>query len=578
MPKIFLSYRRQDSWHVTGRIFDKLEERFGKKRIFKDVDSIPLGRDFRKVLAKSIGQCDVLVAMIGDQWLTANDDSGRRRLDDEADFVRIEIELALKRGIPIIPLLVDGTPMPSPDELPASIRELAFRNAALVRPDPDFRNDVDRLIRALERISTSTNRQSSRSSAPVVAGSRRSKAVPPAKPRRASDRKPATQQPRGIPLPPRRRLVAAGLGALALVVALVAVLYVNTNYGTIRIELNDPGPGVEVKVDGESVEVTGLNEPLRFRAGDHRLLVTAGDYETLSKSFSVRRGKNPILRVELQPKAVAKASIVGPPAQPTQTNGATPKPPSVSLETAGKTITNSIGMKLVLIPEGEFMMGSPASEEGRKDHEGPQHRVRITKPFYMGQTEVTQGQWETVMETKPWVAWLGANAKETSDYPATHVAWEDAKQFCERLSRKESGVTYRLPTEAEWEYACRAGTTSRYYFGDSETLLTQYEWWIMAKHGGSRTLVGGKKPNPFGLFDMCGNVFEWCSDWYGVDYYGQSSLDDPQGPAAGSLRVFRGGCWLSGTWACRSAYRYGSTLENRHGNLGFRVARSPSSQ
>jgi uncharacterized membrane protein YeaQ/YmgE (transglycosylase-associated protein family) len=147
---IFISYRRTDSAHVAGRIYDRLVGVFGTPAVFKDVDSIPLGFDFKEYLDEKVGECNVLLALIGDRWLDAKDGLGNRRLEDPTDFVRIEIESALARNIPVIPLLVGGAPMPSAQELPDSLRKLVFRNGIPIRPDPDFHRDMDRLISALK--------------------------------------------------------------------------------------------------------------------------------------------------------------------------------------------------------------------------------------------------------------------------------------------------------------------------------------------------------------------------------------------------------------------------------------------
>jgi len=242
------------------------------------------------------------------------------------------------------------------------------------------------------------------------------------------------------------------------------------------------------------------------------------------------------------------------------------KTPSVTAE-AGlpNEITNSVGMKLKLIPAGEFMMGSPESDEWAQDDEKSKHRVRITKPFYLGVYEVTQAEYEKVMGENPGSFKGGSN-------PVEMVSWHDAVEFCKRLSAKE-GKTYRLPTEAEWEYACRAGTTTLYCTGDDPASLGEYAW--CAENCDQKTHpVGEKKPNAWGLHDMHGNVLEWCADWYGR--YASEEVSDPSGPETGSYRVDRGGSWFSGARYCRSADRGRVVPILRGENLGFRVASVPS--
>jgi formylglycine-generating enzyme required for sulfatase activity len=239
-------------------------------------------------------------------------------------------------------------------------------------------------------------------------------------------------------------------------------------------------------------------------------------------------------------------------------------------------ITNLLGMTLKLIPAGEFLMGSPPTEKDRESDE-QQHRVRITQPFYMGTTEVTQGQWRAVMKTTPWKGWVFA--KEGSDYPATAVSWEDAIEFCQRLSATESR-TYRLPTEAEWEYACRAGSMTAYCFGDDAASLTDYAWFDENAGNVNEQYahrVRQKRANAYGLFDMHGNVWEWCSDRYEADYYGKSRSSAPPGATTGSSRVLRGGSWLFAPQYCRSANRDGDSPSSPGGitgllPLGFRVS------
>ncbi|MFM8477617.1 MAG: formylglycine-generating enzyme family protein, partial [Planctomycetaceae bacterium] len=199
-----------------------------------------------------------------------------------------------------------------------------------------------------------------------------------------------------------------------------------------------------------------------------------------------------------------------------------------------------------------------------------QHQVTLSKPFYMGRTEVTQGQWKKVMGTEPWKG--KSLVEEGDDYPAVYISWDDAVAFCKKLSDKE-GRTYRLPTEAEWEYACRGGTKTAFSFGDDEAELGKYAWfdgnaWDINEKYAHRTAQ--KLPNAFGLHDMHGNVWEWCSDWY--DDYASTPLTDPRGPSSGVFRVLRGGSWYGEPDLVRCARRSGFTFGFRSGSCsGFRL-------
>jgi len=230
-------------------------------------------------------------------------------------------------------------------------------------------------------------------------------------------------------------------------------------------------------------------------------------------------------------------------------------------------------MKLVLIPAGEFLMGSPGSDQDAQDDEKPQHRVQITRPFYLGATEVTQGQYRAVMGQSP------SYFKGSDDLPVENISWTDATDFCDKLSALEKGqlggAVYRLPTEAEWEYACRGGSTTRYSFGDDAARLGEFAWYD-GNSGRKTHLVGRKRPNTWNLYDMQGNVWEWCQDWYDKDYYGHSLGADPRGPAQAASRVRRGGSWDCGPRLARSAYRRRGAPGSRHNDLGFRAARVQS--
>lgn len=228
-------------------------------------------------------------------------------------------------------------------------------------------------------------------------------------------------------------------------------------------------------------------------------------------------------------------------------------------------ISPSTGMEFVLIPAGKFMMGSPSSEWGRCDNEGPAHEVTIKNPFYLGKYPVTQKQWEKVMGSNP-------SRYNGDNLPVEQVSWDDVQEFIKKLSEMERTDKYHLPSEAEWEYSCRAGTTTRYFFGDDESKLGNYTWYD--KNSGSKTHpVGQKQPNPFGLYDMHGNVWEWVQDRWNAGYEGAPSDGSAWEDGDSSGRVLRGGSWYRYAGDCRSAVRNGSGPGVCYRLIGFRLLR-----
>jgi formylglycine-generating enzyme required for sulfatase activity len=241
---------------------------------------------------------------------------------------------------------------------------------------------------------------------------------------------------------------------------------------------------------------------------------------------------------------------------------------------------NSIGMEFVLAPAGVFAMGSPSEEKGRRPCEGPAHNVTLSRPFYVGINPVTQAQYQQLMGQNPsyFTRALGGGP----NHPVEQVSWDDAVIFCQRLMELAGspghGHIYRLPTEAEWEYACRAGTNTPYAFGESISLLQVHyfglssaSWAKTGGRAGKTVQVGSHEPNEWGIRDMHGNVLEWCHDWWSEGYYEVSPDTDPQGPETGHFRVARGGSFSQFASECRSASRIGRAPTSRLNTIGFRV-------
>ncbi len=295
------------------------------------------------------------------------------------------------------------------------------------------------------------------------------------------------------------------------------------------------------------VKIENVSLPFRFKRV-HTLSLLGWDG---SKDFS-----------EFRKLVQDIAAIVGPTATKRQEKQPADRQESEAVDPLRSESRNSIGMAFVLIPAGEFLMGSI----DKLEEERPVHKVQITRPFYLGKYAVTQAEWEAVMGNNL------SRFKGDLKCPVEMVSWEDVKKFIRWLDAREV-ERYRLPTEAEWEYACRAGSVTAYGFGNNSNQLSEYAWYE-ANADEQTHPVGQLKPNPWGLYDMHGNVYEWVQDWYGE--YPAEAVTDPQGPSGPSSnpdRVNRGGCWRHDAWACRSARRGRLTPGSRRDDLGFRVLR-----
>jgi formylglycine-generating enzyme required for sulfatase activity/predicted Ser/Thr protein kinase len=388
-----------------------------------------------------------------------------------------------------------------------------------------------------------------------------------------------------------------------------SVIRVVTGEGTLVIEVDDPQ--VSITIDGDDLVITGAGpQEVRLKPGQYQVRAAKDGQVVKQELVTIQRGGQQVIRVALEPPVPAPA--VG--FLPLRT-GPAPPPAIAPFDPATARnhqqawaehlgvpveVANSIGMKLVLIPAGEFEMGASQEEIDRFVHEaeeegmhlnliaalrgaGPQHRVKLTRPYQISAHEVTVGEfkqfvdatgfqtqaekdgrggavWDT--EARGWrqvghLTWRNPGFSQDPNHPVVMVTWHEANAFCSWLSAKE-GKTYRLPTDAQWEYACRAGTTTTWYAGNDEkdlprianiadeSLKKQFPGAAAAAWDDGFAFtgpVGHFEPNAFGLYDMLGNVFEWCRDWYDPNYYATSAQEDPTGPTSGSKRVLRGGGW-----------------------------------
>jgi formylglycine-generating enzyme required for sulfatase activity len=402
----------------------------------------------------------------------------KQRVDDADDFVRIEIQAALERQIPIVPVLVGKALVPSAKNLPAEIERLAFKQAAEVRAGSDLQTHLDRLIRGLDRLFA----------IPKAEEEQRLKEAEEAKHRaeETTKREQAVEEERRKA--EERRKIAEK----------------------------------QMRAETES----NVKEEPKRKDQEERKRKETDQKERASKE-----------QIELKIKP--------------------PTPP--------QKITNSIGMEFARIPAGSFTMGS---NKGNTDERTP-HGIKFPQAFYLQTTLVTQGHWQKVMGRNP-----SRFEQCGEDCPVENVSWEDAKRFIEKLNQLENTQAYRLPTEAEWEYACRAGSKTKFFFGDDSKMLDEFAWYDSNSKRKTHP-VGKKKPNAWGLYDMYGNVWEWVEDdWHGsydgAPNDGSAWVDKPRG----SLRVLRGGSWGLNSQDCRSAARRSYCPVYRDSIIGFRLSTS----
>ncbi len=516
MSTVFISYRRENTAGEARALFNDLVARLGENSVFMDVDSIALGRDFRSVLQETTASCDLMLVLIGRNWADAKDEGGRIRLKNPTDYVRLEIEAALKRDIAVTPVLVQGAHMPADEDLPAEIRDLAYRNGFELSHNR-WESDVEEMVRRFDLGSPVGGHQikpiALEQSVPAPPGSRdisAAPAIPQTKPQRKLFGRP-------VRLTRRQTMGIAGLAVVGTGAAIAVP--------SIRRLLSRPAWRT-ISFDAASVDERGMRNP----------------------------------------------------------------PEKYSAAMFTEALGLGAGLDMVSIPAGSFTMGSPSGEPERRPTEGPQHHVTLDA-FFIGAAPVSQAQWSAVISAHP-----GRIHRELDpipsffkgvDLPVESITWNQADEFCLRLVAI-TGRQYRLPSEAEWEYACRAGTTTPFNVGPTITPeLANYcgtggavcgdsggksvasDVYNDVKYGsgaydkgpvgvfrGTTTRPGTFSPNRFGLSDLHGNVWEYCLDKW-ADSYADAPLDGSaylSGPSD-SQRVLRGGSWSHNPAICRSAYR-----------------------
>jgi formylglycine-generating enzyme required for sulfatase activity/serine/threonine protein kinase len=438
-------------------------------------------------------------------------------------------------------------------------------------------------------------------------------------------------------------LLLAGLGiteATGVTKVATTVIRLTTGAGTLVIESDDPE--VKIAIDGEEVTIRGGGvEELTLRPGEYSIAAVKDGKPVKQELVTITRNGRTVVRMSLETAgATAKSVVTKPPRTDSFQWPADAAPPAIAPFDADQARAHQqawakylgvpmekevvvgqnadgedVKLTMVLIPPGEFMMGSTKEEQAkfleeakaandkwgmdRISKEGPQHRVRITRPFWLSHHEVTLGQFRQFVEETgyktdgerdgkggfgifggkwsqdPRFVWNADDGSpQTDEHPVVNVSWNDATAFRQWLSKRHDGVKYELPTEAQWEYACRAGTTTAGHNGDSEEAMKQHGW-CRKNAGGKTHPVGQLRPNGFGVYDMHGNAWEWCQDYFLRTYdeklIGKTSVD-PLGPSEGSRRAFRGAGWFHGASHCRSAIRNSDLPGHSDSNLGFRLA------
>jgi formylglycine-generating enzyme required for sulfatase activity len=560
--KIFVNYRRDDSRADAARVHDRLVQTFGAANVFMDVDNLLIGQRFDKVLAKALNQCDVFLAVIGPRWM---EQLRARQHTGDWDYVREEIAAALKRDTLAIPVLIERTPLPRADQLPEDIRTLVMYQKHDIMHE-SFGRDVTALIEGIK-----------------------------------AARQAAAERP-DVPW-----------GIFASVMIAIAVLAAALYFGPPLSSLISQKPEAVASIRTATVatapasntptadiaDVQRWSEVAQRKAAEVAVDASAkeeAEREAASAAAKVKADEERRLAVQ----AVAE-----------ENNRAEAEAKTKTFTKPGDTFKDCPDEcpEMVVLPAGSFRMGSPASEFGRDRDEGPQHTVMIMKPFAAGKREVTRDQFAAfaaasrykvgdrcwtfdgnTFEERSGRSYLNPGYEQDGTHPVVCVSWDDAQAYVAWLSMK-TAKPYRMLSEAEWEYAARSGSASRNSFGDVSEQQCKFangadetakasglpkDWkYATCKDGYARTAPAGSfKPNAFGLYDMHGNVHEWCADAWHPNYQGAPADGAAWLGADTSSSILRGGSWELSPRDLRSAVRLKCQRGIRRSNVGFRVART----
>lgn len=590
--RIFISYRRADSAGYAGRIYDRLTAHFGEDTVFMDVDTIEAGLDFVEVLQNAVQSCDVLVALIGRSWLNIKDEAGKRRLDSPEDFVRVEIAAALSRDIRVIPVLVDGAPMPRSTELPANLKPLARRNALQV-DHHSFNADAYRLIAQLElalkaaedsrilkarRLQEDQERKEKEAreaedrkrveSREQEERARLAAAKQAKKEREERERKEAVEKARKEKEERGRKAEPATPASQA----------TSLTYEPQKEPVDRASSPTGVK--------TGKPAWLPYGIGGGVLVAIVILFGIGSLIYKTLAPASPTATERLQTEApatqVSPAPVTSAPTSTAEPQG-TPASTPGELGIGSTLVSEKDGMLMVYVPAGEFQMGS---ENGDSD-ERPVHTVYLDA-FWIDRTEVTNEMFTVFLNeegnrNEGGVTWLDAEDEDVrifkegftwhadsgyAEHPVIEVSWYGAKAYCEWAGRQ-------LPTEAEWEKAARGSLEGKAYpWGDQAPVCEKgTENGAQSYSCGGQTVpVGSFGQNGYGLYDMAGNVWEWVSSLY--QSYPYEATDGRENLSTSGARVLRGGAWYSSDVSVRSSYRVGLDPSNPY-YFGFRCSRSP---